>query len=84
MGLETAFPSCGKSLQIDCHVTPRVEPFDEAALLAHLIEQKVEVLGPAAYNFGAEGVGLSLYFSDPDGNIIELKGSAHEPRIHQP
>ena len=52
--------------------------FYEAVLLAHLIDQKVEVLGPAAYNFGAEGVGLSLYFSDPDGNIVELKGPAQE------
>jgi catechol 2,3-dioxygenase-like lactoylglutathione lyase family enzyme len=61
------------------HLCLRVEPFDEAALLAHLIEQGVEVLGPVAHNFGAEGVGLSLYFSDPDGNVIELKGPAQEP-----
>lgn len=65
------------------HLCLRVEPFDEAALLAHLIDQKVEVPGPVPYNFGAEGVGLSLYFSDPDGNIVELKGPAQESQIHQ-
>lgn len=27
-------------------------------------------------NFGAEGEGLSLYLSDPDGNTVELKGPA--------
>lgn len=66
------------------HLCLRVEPFDEAALRAHLIQQSVEVGGPVVYNFGAEGVGPSLYLSDPDGNIIELKGPARAPQIHQP
>jgi hypothetical protein len=32
--------------------------------------------GPVAQNFGAEGVGPSLYVEDPDANVVELKGSA--------
>lgn len=65
------------------HLCLRIEPFDEATLLAHLIQSGVEVRGPATDNFGAEGLGPSLYFSDPDGNVIELKGPAKEPQIHQ-
>ncbi|WP_269792510.1 VOC family protein [Stenotrophomonas sp. Iso1] len=57
------------------HLCLRVEPFDEAAIAAHL-----QVFGivptTAEVNFGAEGDGLSLYFSDPDGNTVELKGPA--------
>lgn len=32
--------------------------------------------GEVHRNFGAEGEGPSLYFTDPDGNAIELKGPA--------
>lgn len=60
------------------HLCLRVEPFDETALVAHLAAHGVPVLGPAEVNFGAEGDGLSLYFKDPDGNTVELKGPANE------
>ena len=56
------------------HLCLRVEPFDEAAIVAHLARHGVAPQGPAATNFGAEGDGLSLYFNDPDGNTVELKG----------
>lgn len=56
------------------HLCLRVQPFVEADLVAHLARHAVVVHGPASNNFGAEGVGPSLYFSDPDGNTIELKG----------
>jgi len=58
------------------HLCLRVEPFDEAALLAYLSEHGATPLAAAEVNFGAEGDGLSLYFRDPDGNTIELKGPA--------
>lgn len=56
------------------HLCLCIEPFDEAALVAHLAAFGVVPQGPAEVNFGAEGDGLSLYFHDPDGNTIELKG----------
>ena len=59
------------------HLCLRVEPFDEQRIVAHLAEYGVVPKGPASTNFGAEGEGLSLYFCDPDGNVIELKGPAH-------
>ena len=56
------------------HLCLRIEPFDEAAIVAHLATRAVVPEGPASVNFGAEGDGPSLYFRDPDGNTIELKG----------
>ncbi len=56
------------------HVCLRIEPFDEAALVAHLAAHGLQPLGPARENFGAEGDGPSIYLQDPDGNTIELKG----------
>lgn len=56
------------------HLCLRIEPFDEAAIVAHLAAHGVAPLGPASRNFGAEGDGLSLYLKDLDGNTVELKG----------
>jgi catechol 2,3-dioxygenase-like lactoylglutathione lyase family enzyme len=55
------------------HFCLRIEPFDEAALIAHLQSFGLTV-EKAARRFGAEGYGLSLYCFDPDGNQVELKG----------
>ena len=56
------------------HFCLRIEPFDEAAIVHHLAAHGLAPHGPASNNFGAEGEGPSLYFDDPDGNTIELKG----------
>jgi catechol 2,3-dioxygenase-like lactoylglutathione lyase family enzyme len=55
------------------HFCLRIQPFDEAALHAHLAAQGIDA-GAVAQRYGAEGSGPSLYLSDPDGNMIELKG----------
>ncbi len=55
------------------HFALRIDPFDEAALRAHLESHGVEA-GEVATRYGAEGDGPSLYITDPDGNTVELKG----------
>ena len=55
------------------HVCFRVEPFDEAAIRAHLAAHGVDA-GPLESRYGAEGEGPSIYLGDPEGNVVELKG----------
>ena len=55
------------------HFALRIDPFDEAALRAHLAGQGVEI-GEVAQRYGAQGNGPSMYITDPDGNTVELKG----------
>ncbi len=56
------------------HHCLRVDPFDADALEQHLRRHGAPPHGPVSDNFGAEGDGPSLYISDPDGNVLELKG----------
>jgi glyoxylase I family protein len=55
------------------HFCLRVDPWDEAALRAHLLAHGVPP-GESGSRYGAEGEGPSLYLADPEGNVIELKG----------
>ena len=55
------------------HFCLRVEPWDEAAILAWLDSHGVEHGGVESRN-GAEGEGPSIYLKDLDGNTVELKG----------
>ena len=55
------------------HFCLRVEPFDAAAIRAHLASHGVEA-GKTESRYGAEGEGPSIYLSDPEGNVVELKG----------
>jgi len=55
------------------HFCLRVEPFDPAAIRAHLAKLGIAA-DPPKRRFGAEGYGESIYFDDPEGNRIELKG----------
>jgi glyoxylase I family protein len=57
------------------HLCLRIEPFDEEDLRAHLSAHGVEA-GEVQTNYGSEGDGPSLYVSDPEGNVVELKGTA--------
>jgi hypothetical protein len=55
------------------HFCVRVDPFDEAGIRRHLRAHGIEV-GPVATRYGAEGAGPSIYISDPENNVVELKG----------
>lgn len=55
------------------HVALRLEAFDEAAIRAHLQAHGVAT-DEVVTRFGAEGDGPSMYITDPEGNMVELKG----------
>ena len=55
------------------HLCLRIEPFDQEAIVAHLTQHGVAV-GDIRNRFGAEGNGISIYLTDPEGNTVELKG----------
>jgi glyoxylase I family protein len=55
------------------HFCVRVEPFDVDAIRAELRANGFEP-GPVEMRYGAEGNGPSIYVSDPEGNVVELKG----------
>ena len=56
------------------HICLLVEPWDEPAILSRLRDHGVEP-GDVESRYGATGQGPSVYFKDPEGNTIELKGS---------
>ena len=60
------------------HICLRVDPFDAEAIRDHLARHGIEA-GAVASRYGAEGDGPSLYISDPQGNIVELKGPPFNP-----
>jgi glyoxylase I family protein len=55
------------------HFCLRVAHFESTALLDHLHGAGVAASAPET-RFGAEGNGPSVYVTDPDGNVVELKG----------
>jgi glyoxylase I family protein len=55
------------------HFCLRVDPFDEAAIRAQLAGHGIEG-GAVESRYGAQGTGPSIYVTDPEGNVVELKG----------
>jgi glyoxylase I family protein len=55
------------------HFCLRVEPFEAAAIQAHLARCGVAA-GPVEQRYGADGDGPSIYVTDPEGTVVELKG----------
>jgi len=55
------------------HFCLRLDPFDEPAVRRQL-EAAGIAAGEAVARSGAEGEGPSIYVTDPEGNVVELKG----------
>lgn len=55
------------------HFCLRIEPFHGEAILAHLRANGLDP-GTVESRYGAEGEGPSIYVTDPDGTMVELKG----------
>ncbi len=64
------------------HFALRVARLDVASLAFRLARFGIAP-GAIAERYGSEGYGPSVYFNDPDGNMIELKGPAVRPRIQR-
>jgi glyoxylase I family protein len=63
------------------HLCFRIAPFDRTAIEARLARLGVTV-GETVERYGAEGSGPSVYFDDPEGNQIELKGPSSDSAAH--
>jgi len=55
------------------HFCVTIDGYDEARIRGYLAARGAEI-GEAGSRYGAEGEGPSLYVSDPEGNVVELKG----------
>jgi len=60
------------------HLCFRIEPFDRSAIESRLSPLGIAI-GETLQRYGAEGTGSSVYFNDPEGNQIELKGPSKVP-----
>ena len=63
----------GKEARNLDHFCLRVDPFDETEIRRHLSQHGLAA-GETESRYGAEGEGPSIYLSDPEGNVVELKG----------
>jgi catechol 2,3-dioxygenase-like lactoylglutathione lyase family enzyme len=72
LGRKGGAPAGTEGRNVD-HFCLRVEPFDAAVLVSHLASHGVTA-SEIKPRFGAEGTGPSLYLTDPEGNVVELKG----------
>jgi catechol 2,3-dioxygenase-like lactoylglutathione lyase family enzyme len=55
------------------HFCLRIEPFDGDRILEFLRSRALQP-GRVESRYGADGQGPSIYVTDPEGNVVELKG----------
>lgn len=56
------------------HLCLRIDPFDGDEITLYLKEKGIKH-GQVESRYGAEGEGPSIYVTDPEGNVVELKGA---------
>lgn len=56
------------------HFCLQIDPIEEEVLIAILEQSNITHSG-FTERYGAQGFGRSIYLSDPEGNIVELKPS---------
>ena len=61
------------------HFCLRIDDPDWEALSAHLRSHGIS-FEPPETRYGAGGYGPSVYITDPEGNVVELKGDARDDR----
>lgn len=76
IGQRSGYGPPEKGRNVD-HFALTLGEFDEDAIVAYLEENGVNV-ERSGRRFGAQGYGPSVYFQDPDGNFVELKGPSEE------
>jgi glyoxylase I family protein len=59
------------------HFCLRIDPFDADEIIPYLKSKGIDP-GKVESRYGAEGVGPSIYVTDPEGNMVELKGPPWE------
>src|SRR5206468_7823333 len=67
----------GKEARNLDHFCLRIGPFDADEIFMHLRSNGIEP-GNVESRYGAEGEGPSIYVTDPEGNVVELKGPPAE------
>jgi len=55
------------------HFCLSIDPFDTDQVIRYLKSKGIDP-GKVESRYGAEGYGPSIYVTDPEGNIVELKG----------
>jgi catechol 2,3-dioxygenase-like lactoylglutathione lyase family enzyme len=55
------------------HFCLRIDPFNSDEIRQHLRTKGIEA-GNVESRYGADGTGPSIYLTDPEGNVVELKG----------
>jgi catechol 2,3-dioxygenase-like lactoylglutathione lyase family enzyme len=55
------------------HLCLAIVASDLDAVARHLAARGVTVIGEPSMRYGAQGMGLSIYINDSEGNVVELK-----------